>query len=50
MLEGIDILNKTMTTDTCGWAFVIMAICCLFNYGFLFVPQNLKKQLYPGPK
>ena len=27
MLEGIDILNKTMTTDTCGWAFVIMAIC-----------------------
>ena len=27
MLEGIDILNKTMTMDTCGWAFVIMAIC-----------------------
>ena len=27
MLEGIDVLNKTMTTDTCGWAFVIMAIC-----------------------
>ena len=27
MLEGIDVLNKTMTTDTCGWAFAIMAIC-----------------------
>lgn len=26
-MEGIDILNRTMTTDTCGWALIIMIIC-----------------------
>ena len=25
-MEGIDILNRTMTTDTCGWALIIVAI------------------------
>ena len=25
-MEGIDILSKTMTTDTCGWAFYIVII------------------------
>lgn len=29
MIEGIDILNKTMTTDTCGWVFNIVIICAL---------------------
>ena len=26
-MEGIDILNRTMTTDTCGWALIVVAIC-----------------------
>ena len=30
--------------------FVIMLNCCAVGDRFLFVPQNLKKQLYPGPK
>lgn len=25
-MQGIDILNKTMVTDTCGWAFIIVII------------------------
>ena len=25
-MQGIDILNKTMTTDTCGWVFIILII------------------------
>ena len=26
-MEGIYILNKTMITDTCGWALIVVAIC-----------------------